>query len=373
MVSFPMRSVELFAGAGGLAIGMANAGFHHDAVIERDHYACETFRQNQHHHVNVVDAWPVHEVDARKFDYNLIAPGVSVVSGGPPCQPFSMGGKHQAQQDERNMFPEAIRAIRELTPSAFIFENVKGLTRASFSQYLSYIKLQLEFPNYTAHVDEDWCSHFSRLELLSISGLVEPVYDVWAQVLNAADYGVPQKRERIFFVGFKKTLNVDWTFPEPTHSQDALLISKWITGEYWLKHSINPSVKLIPERSVSKIRMLTKRAEGVRTLPWRTVRDAITDLPDPEVMTCASISNHVYVPGARSYVGHTGSGLDEPSKTLKAGYHGVPGGENMLIKDDGSVRYFTVREAARLQTFPDYYEFHGAWGQAMRRSGTQFL
>lgn len=143
---------------------MANAGFHHDAVIERDHYACETFRQNQHHHVNVVDAWPVHEVDARKFDYNLIAPGVSVVSGGPPCQPFSMGGKHQAQQDERNMFPEAIRAIRELTPSAFIFENVKGLTRASFSQYLSYIKLQLEFPNYTFHVDEDWCSHFSRLE-----------------------------------------------------------------------------------------------------------------------------------------------------------------------------------------------------------------
>jgi len=369
MVSFPMRSVELFAGAGGLAIGMANAGFHHDAVIERDHYACETFRQNQHHHVKVVDAWPVHEVDARDFDYKLIAPGISVVSGGPPCQPFSMGGKHQAQQDERNMFPEAIRAIRELTPDAFIFENVKGLTRASFSQYLSYIKLQLQFPDYIANLHEDWYAHFARLELLAAGGGIEPTYDVWAQTLNAADYGVPQKRERIFFVGFKRVLNVDWAFPAPTHSQDALFVSKWITGEYWLRHSIKPSEKLIPERFRSRFERLIKKADNINILPWKTVRDVISDLPDPEIMVCSSIPNHIYVPGARRYVGHTGSSLDEPSKTLKAGYHGVPGGENMLIKDDGSVRYFTVREAARLQTFPDHYEFHGAWGQAMRQLG----
>lgn len=369
MVSFPMRSVELFAGAGGLAIGMANAGFHHDAVIERDHYACETFRKNQHHHVKVVDAWPVHEVDARKFDYKLIAPGVSVVSGGPPCQPFSMGGKHQAQQDERNMFPEAIRAIRELSPDAFIFENVKGLTRASFSQYLAYIKLQLQFPDYMARVEEDWYSHFARLEKVSANSLLEPAYDVWAQTLNAADYGVPQKRERIFFVGFKRRLNINWSFPVPTHSQDALFISKWVTGEYWLKHSIKPSGKLVPERFASRLERLIKRADTVSTLPWRTVRDAISDLPDPEIESCGPFPNHVFVPGARSYVGHTGSSFDEPSKTLKAGYHGVPGGENMLIKDDGSVRYFTVREAARLQTFPDHYEFHGAWGQAMRQLG----
>jgi DNA (cytosine-5)-methyltransferase 1 len=79
--------------------------------------------------------------------------------------------------------------------------------------------------------------------------------------------------------------------------------------------------------------------------------------------------NHTFQAGARVYKGHTGSPIDLPSKTLKAGVHGVPGGENMLVKPDGSVRYFTVREAARLQTFPDTYVFHGAWSETMRQLG----
>jgi DNA (cytosine-5)-methyltransferase 1 len=81
------------------------------------------------------------------------------------------------------------------------------------------------------------------------------------------------------------------------------------------------------------------------------------------------VLNHVPVPGARVYVGHTGSPLDEPAKTLKAGVHGVPGGENMLAMSDGTVRYFTVRESARLQSFPDEYFFPGCWGQSMRQIG----
>lgn len=81
------------------------------------------------------------------------------------------------------------------------------------------------------------------------------------------------------------------------------------------------------------------------------------------------MANHVFNPGARSYPGHTGSPLDEPGKTLKAGDHGVPGGENMLLRPDGSVRYFTVREAARLQTFPDDYVFRGSWTETMRQLG----
>lgn len=79
--------------------------------------------------------------------------------------------------------------------------------------------------------------------------------------------------------------------------------------------------------------------------------------------------NHRFQPGARSYPGHTGSPLDEPAKTLKAGVHGVPGGENMLRRPDGGIRYFTVRESARLQTFPDDFSFHGSWSESMRQLG----
>jgi DNA (cytosine-5)-methyltransferase 1 len=105
--------------------------------------------------------------------------------------------------------------------------------------------------------------------------------------------------------------------------------------------------------------------------PWVTVRDALEDLPDPEQDPTLSREylNHVFQPGARSYPGHTGSPLDEPAKTLKAGDHGVPGGENMLRRPDGSIRYFSVRESARLQAFPDEFLFHGSWSETMRQLG----
>lgn len=102
---------------------------------------------------------------------------------------------------------------------------------------------------------------------------------------------------------------------------------------------------------------------------WRTIRDALVGLPEPTLTGATGVLNHVLQPGARSYPGHTGSPIDWPAKTLKAGRHGVPGGENMLRETDGSIRYFTVRESARLQTFPDDYELHGPWGKAMRQLG----
>ena len=141
-----MRSVELFAGAGGLAIGMSKAGFHHAAVIEWDHDACETFRENQRHYEHPVEEWPLYEGDVKNFDYGDLR-DVMVVSGGPPCQPFSLGGKHRGYMDSRDMFPEAVRAVRELRPKAFIFENVKGLMRETFADYFEYIHLQLTHPS----------------------------------------------------------------------------------------------------------------------------------------------------------------------------------------------------------------------------------
>ena len=101
--------------------------------------------------------------------------------------------------------------------------------------------------------------------------------------------------------------------------------------------------------------------------PWVTVRQAISDLPEPN--SANAIPNHEFRAGAKSYPGHTGSPIDEPSKTLKAGAHGVPGGENMIRFNDNSLRYFTAREAARIQTFPDDYFITGSWSETMRQLG----
>jgi DNA (cytosine-5)-methyltransferase 1 len=125
----------------------------------------------------------------------------------------------------------------------------------------------------------------------------------------------------------------------------------------------------MPSRLATRVERLRNERSLFTFEPWRTVRDAIADLPDPEKDPSSRIPNHQHNPGAKSYVGHSGSPLDEPAKTLKAGDHGVPGGENTLLTPDGRVRYFTVRESARLQTFPDDYIIHGAWTEAMRQLG----
>lgn len=366
-----MNSLELFAGAGGLAMGMANAGFHHCGLVEWNHYACQTIRENPQRYSDAQGNWPLHESDARTVDYRAIGENVVVISGGPPCQPFSLGGKHGGFLDARDMFPEAVRSVRELKPKAFVFENVKGLLRQSFTTYLEYVTLQLTYPDLTRGQNEGWEDHLSRLEQKFTSGERDASsYRIVYRLLNAANYGVPQKRERVFIVGFREDLGIHWSFPDPTHSEDALLRSQWITGEYWDRHKVaskdRPSLS---PRLAARVARIAALGLGCDLLPWVTVRDAIADLPDPQQFPNNGILNHTFIPGARSYPGHTGSPLDEPSKTLKAGDHGVPGGENMIAKPDGTVRYFTVREAARIQTFPDDYIFHGGWGEVMRQLG----
>lgn len=123
-----MRSIELFAGAGGLAIATANAGFEHEAVLEWDRNACDTIRRNKKAGLPHVRNWEVIEGDVTDYDFNQHANAVDLVSGGPPCQPFSIGGKHTGMRDARDMFPQAVRAVREIAPKAFLFENAKFLT-----------------------------------------------------------------------------------------------------------------------------------------------------------------------------------------------------------------------------------------------------
>lgn len=367
-----MKSVELFAGAGGLALAVSEAGFDHLAVVERDRYACETINANRGRGIRHVGTWPeVQPVDVRAFDYGVIRHPVDLVAGGPPCQPFSLGGKHRAYQDNRDMFPQAVRAVRELNPRAFIFENVRGLTRQSFSNYFEYILLQLQYPDHVRSVGEEWPEHLARLERLHTASSEPARYRIVSQVLNAANFGVPQRRERVFIVGFRADLNIAFNFPSrPTHSQDALLWSQYVTGEYWDRHGVPQRARPEPpSRLVSRVEKLRSMLVPPSELPWRTVRDAIGDLPDPRSGVARNVANHDFNPGARPYPGHTGSPLDEPAKTLKAGDHGVPGGENMLALHGGEVRYFTVRESARLQTFPDAFHFPGSWTETMRQLG----
>ncbi len=365
-----MRAVELFAGVGGLGMGISQAGFEPVAVVEWNRHCCATLRANQAGQFLPVAHWPLVEGDVRDFDFGQFRGEVDLVSGGPPCQPFSLAGKHRGHLDARDMFPQAIRAVRELRPKAFIFENVKGLARTSFLPYLEYIRLRLAHPEIVPKPDEDWPAHRARLEQHHSSGRREGLhYRILSRgLLNAANYGVPQRRERIFLVGFRSDLGVEWSFPEPTHDQDALLWSQWRDGDYWDRHQVARRHR--PDGGKAKARALVL-TEAPPLLPWRTVRDAIADLPDPETWPRAALgySNHRFQPGARSYKGHTGSPLDEPAKTLKAGDHGVPGGENMLARPDGSVRYFSVRESARLQTFPDDFLFPGSWTESMRQLG----
>lgn len=363
-----LTSVELFAGIGGLALGVSNAGFQHKAVIELDSDACTTIRENQRRKINPFCDWPLMQsCDVRTFDFSGVGEDIDLLAAGVPCQPWSLGGKHKGFEDERNLFPDTIAVIRRLRPKAILIENVKGLLRPSFSKYFEYIKLMVRHPEVLRKPHEQWTEHLSRLERYHTSSEKGLEYRVISELLNAANYGVPQRRERVFIVAFRSDLHVDWSFPSPTYSQDALLADQWVTGAYWDRHKVSKQNMPAPPTSIQS------RIERVRSLlpldqPWRTVRDAIDDLPDP-VKFSGSVTNHIFQPGARSYPGHTGSPLDEPAKTLKAGDHGVPGGENMVRLPDGRVRYFTVRESARIQTFPDNFVFHGTWTETMRQLG----
>lgn len=363
-----MRSVELFTGAGGLALGLQRAGFEPALMVEWDDHACATIEANARRG-GPTHEWPIHHGDVRDVSFAKFGE-IDLVAGGPPCQPFSIGGKHLGPDDPRDMWPQAIRAVRELEPKAFLFENVRGLAREAFAEYLGYIMQRLRHPSMVARPRESWDAHMSRLARVPADDGDGPVYRVEVHKVNAADYGAAQKRHRVIVVGVRVDLRIDWNFPVATHSSEALVHDQWVTGDYWRRHRVRTDLR--PKANANNRRLAQKLDDLFNApveRPWQTVRDVIGDLPDPEEASSSAFTNHRFQPGARSYVGHTGSPFDEPAKALKAGDHGVPGGENMLARADGSVRYFTVRESARLQGFPDDFVFPGSWTETMRQLG----
>lgn len=357
-------ALELFAGAGGMALGTERAGFRHVALLEWDEWAVSTLRGNAESGVGPsAEIEPV-PTDVRAFTYDRVPSDMALLAAGAPCQPFSLGGVHRGAEDGRNLFPEVFRAQRELWPKAILLENVRGLARPSFRPYLNYILLQLALPTLMRRTGEDWRTHSARLLKGLDSGRNgSETYDVWIAAIECANFGAPQRRNRVFMVGFRSDLRVRWEWPHETHSEAALAEAKYVSGTYWREHGIEPPRGINPSPRLFDLSELN----GARR--WPTVRDALRGVPDPTRDGNKHHPNHTHVPGARSYEGHSGSPLDEPAKTLKAGVHGVPGGENMLRLPSGRVRYFTVHEAALLQSFPTDYVFSGSRTAAMRQIG----
>ncbi|MBE8949358.1 MAG: DNA cytosine methyltransferase [Quinella sp. 3Q1] len=359
-----MKTLELFAGAGGLALGLQMAGFNHVALYERDSAACKNLNFNIQNDFSPIKNWNVIQTDVRSVNYRQFEGKIQLLAGGPPCQPFSRGGKHKSCDDARDMFPEAIRAVRESRPKAFIFENVQGLLRKNFQTYFNYILLQLQYPE-IVRGDMTLQEHLSRLEKYHSFGSADGLfYRVLFHEINAADYGIPQNRRRVILVGFRSDFHTNWSFPFPTHSRATLEYSKWISADYWAEHNL-PVPQENPLTSADIRNLRHNVEENIFPLQrWRTVRDALKNLSEAE-----NIFNNELRSGAKVYKGHSGSSLDMPSKAIKAGVHGVPGGENMLIEDDGRVRYYTVRESAEIQTFPHNYIFVASYSENMRQIG----
>ena len=174
-----LHSVELCAGAGGQALGLERAGFGHEALVEIEPPACETLRINR-------PDWNVIEGDLREFDGSAFR-GADLVAGGVPCPPFSKAGRQLGDQDERDLFPEAIRVVDEVRPQAVMLENVRGLMDAVFDDYRNKIEGQLKKLGYRS----GW------------------------RLLNASDYGVSQLRPRVIFVGVRSDLWENFSWPKP--------------------------------------------------------------------------------------------------------------------------------------------------------------
>ena len=352
-------NLGLFAGAGGLTIGLAEAGIETHRLYELDEGCCTTLEHNSGGSDAPIQA-EIHNEDVSTVDWSDISTPVGLLAGGPPCQPFSRGGKHLGNRDERDQFPAILRAVRALAPAVVLLENVFGLLRPSFESYLEYVELQLAYPSCAPQPEEEPSSHLARLRALHGTA---PEYRVVRWTFNSADFGVAQVRLRVFLVAVRVGLPAIAP-PIGTHSRGALLDAQR-DGSYWEARELScKGRQSIPVRASVRSDM----SFVSNPAPWVTVRDALDGLPAPAVSP-ESRDNHWLIPGARLYRGHTGSELDWPAKTIKAGVHGVPGGENVVLLDDGTHRYFTLREMARIQGFADRYEFPVARSRAISQIG----
>jgi DNA (cytosine-5)-methyltransferase 1 len=352
-----LTSLELFAGAGGLAIGTHRAGFEIVDLIEWSEACCETLRTNTDH-LGWKDSRDIEPRDVRKVDFSEFEGGISLLTAGAPCQPFSRGGRRLGRQDERDMLPQVVRAVAEVRPRAFLIENVRGLLFDACADYFAWVLQSLRNP-----ADEVDSSEIGLANPISRLPSENDAYRVEYKVLNAADFGLAQARERLIIVGIAQD-EEEFSWPVGSHSR-ASLIEDLRGDAYWEDH---PTVSYAAQKRARRyLPRKEQRREGDR---WRTLRDLLAELnPPAEVGRRSDDPSHVHVPGARLYGRHTGSRIDWVGKTVKAGVHGSPGGEHIVVSTPGRFRYLTVRECAELQGFPQHFVLPEKRTPAMRQLG----
>jgi len=313
----PYNLVELFAGAGGLAIGMEKAGFNSILLNEIDKSACKTLRKNRPN-------WNVIEGDISEVDFKPYEGEVDILSGGFPCQAFSYAGKKLGFEDTRGtLFYEFGRALKECSPKVFIAENVKGLASHENGRTLEVIKSVLSELGYT---------------------ILEP------RILKAVFYRVPQKRERLIIVGIRNDLanKAEFHWPSP-YKRIMVMKDALKKGDLYSSDVPISAGQKYPTR---KAEILEKVPQGGY---WR-------DLPDD--LQREYMKKSYFLGGGKTGMARRLS-WEEPSLTLTCS----PAQKQTERCHPSETRPLTVREYARVQTFPDDWQFEGALTNQYKQIG----
>lgn len=309
------KVLELFAGAGGLAVGMEKAGIKCVALNEIDKWACQTLRQNR-------PKWNVLEGDIKSFDFTEYNNKVDIVTGGFPCQAFSYAGKKLGLQDARGtLFYEFARAVNEVNPLICIGENVKGLLSHEKGKTIEGMISILDEIGYN----------------------VVPV-----QVLKAINYKVPQKRERVILVGVRKDIDLKYEYPKP-HNKIYNLIDALKKGELYDCKVPKSEGSKYPEHKKAVLDLIPQKGY------WRNL---------PLDIQKEYMGKSFYLGGGKTGIARR-IGWDEPSLTLTCS----PAQKQTERCHPVETRPFTVREYARIQTFPDDWKFMGSISQQYKQIG----
>lgn len=313
----PYSSIELFAGAGGLALGMEKAGFSHVLLNEIDHDACATLQYNR-------PQWRIVEQDIRTISFKQFNGKIDFLSGGFPCQAFSYAGKQGGFKDTRGtLFFELARAVNEIQPKVFMCENVKGLAAHDGGRTLETIKNTINELGYT---------------------LIEP------HVLKAILYQVPQKRERLILIAIRNDIapKVQYKWPAPYH-RIMTLRDAFFKGElYNTDVPLSAGQKYPPKKQ--KVMELVPMGGYWRDLPIEIQKEYMGGSFELE--------------GGKTGMARRLS-LDEPSLTLTC----APAQKQTERCHPTETRPLTVREYARIQTFPDSWEFAGKLSSQYKQIG----